>query len=108
MTSRRRFTTLQRVALFEAHGGICHICKMKIAVGDSWDIEHVIPWELTRDDSADNLRPAHKTCHKDKTRDDVRGIRKADRIKAKHKGGKVTGWNTKWKKKLNGQVERRE
>jgi 5-methylcytosine-specific restriction protein A len=109
MTSRRRFTTLQRAALFERHKGVCHICQRKITPVEPWEIEHVIAWELTRDDSDENLRPAHKTCHKDKTREDVRGIRKADRVKAKHLGAKKPGrgWQSKWKKKLDGRVVRR-
>lgn len=54
--------------------------------GEKWELEHVVPWELTRDDSDENVRPAHVSCHKRKTASDVRGIRKADRIRAKHIG----------------------
>jgi hypothetical protein len=45
-----------------------------------------VPWELTRDESDGNCKPAHTACHKAKTVTDVQGIRKADRIRRKHLG----------------------
>ena len=84
--ARKHFSQRERVRIFALHGGKCHLCQMPIKVGEAWDMEHVIAWELTRDDSDDNVRPAHKHCHKIKTADDVRNIRKADRVKAKHIG----------------------
>ncbi|UFS83160.1 HNH endonuclease [Rhizobium sp. T136] len=83
---RKHFSRTDRVRIFDLSGGRCHICCQKIQVGEAWDIEHLVPWELTRDDSDSNIRPAHKTCHKVKTADDVSAIRKADRIRAKHIG----------------------
>ena len=84
--ARKRFSRKERVRLFDLHDGKCHLCGQKIRVGEAWDLEHLVAWELTRDDSDDNVRPAHKTCHKAKTVEDVRAIRKADRIRAKHIG----------------------
>lgn len=84
--ARKSFSRTERVRLFDLHGGKCHLCGEKIKVGDAWDLEHLVPWELTRDDSDDNVKPAHKSCHKEKTADDVAAIRKADRIRAKHIG----------------------
>lgn len=83
---RKSFSRKERVRIFDLNSGICHICDMKIQVAEKWDIEHLVPWELTRDDSDENVRPAHNECHKTKTREDVAGIRKADRIRAKHIG----------------------
>lgn len=84
--TRKRFSALDRVRIFDANDGRCHICNGKIAAGEAWEVEHVIPWELTRDDSETNVRPAHVRCHKVKTADDTRAIRKADRVRAKHVG----------------------
>lgn len=84
--ARKHFSRTDRVRIFDLNGGKCHICDMKIQAGDVWDLEHIVPWELTRDDSDQNVKPAHKACHKEKTADDVAGIRKADRIRAKHIG----------------------
>ena len=91
--TRKRRGGLERARLFNLHGGKCHLCGNKINVGEGWELEHVIAWELTRDESDENVKPAHVACHKIKTADDVRGIRKADRIKAKHIGAwpKATG-----------------
>lgn len=84
--ARKHFSMRERVRLFELHGGRCHLCGQKIQVGEAYDLEHIVPWALTRDDSDDNVKPAHKSCHKIKTADDTAAIRKADRIRAKHIG----------------------
>lgn len=83
---RKHFSQRERVRLFELNQGTCYLCDMKIQVGEVWEIEHVVAWELTRDDSDENLRLAHVKCHKVKTADDVSAIRKADRVKAKNLG----------------------
>ena len=88
MAKRKTFSRKERVRLFELYRSECYLCGGKIQVGDAWEIEHVVAWELTRDDSDDNLRLAHVACHKVKTADDVRAIRKADRMKAAHIGAK--------------------
>jgi 5-methylcytosine-specific restriction endonuclease McrA len=84
--ARKHFSRTERVRIFDLHSGRCHICEQKIKVGEPYDLEHVVPWELTRDDSDENVKPAHKGCHKIKTADDIAGIRKADRIRAKFIG----------------------
>ncbi len=67
--ARKRFTDKDRARIFANNHGVCHICNRKIdGTSEAWEIEHVIAWELTRDDSDDNLRPAHKlVCHQTKT-----------------------------------------
>lgn len=111
--TRRRRTTLQRAALFEGCGGVCHICGEVIdAPREAWELDHRIPYELTRDDSDENLAPAHDRCHRDKTRDDVAVIAKARRVAAKHKGAKAAkrkipgSRGTGLRKKMNGTVMR--
>lgn len=84
--ARKRFSRTERVRLFDLHKGICHICGQKIKVGEPFDLEHVIPWEFTRDDSDENVKPAHVDCHKTKTKKDKGDLAKADRIRAKHLG----------------------
>lgn len=85
--ARRSFNRKDRARIFTANGGCCHICKGKIGVGEAWEIEHVIPYALTQDDSDDNLRPAHVKCHKGKTHGEDRPrISKAERVRAKHQG----------------------
>jgi 5-methylcytosine-specific restriction enzyme A len=88
MARRKSFTGKDRLRLFALHSGTCYLCDGKIGVGEVWQVEHVVPWALTQDDTDDNLRLVHDACHKGKTANDVRGIRKADRVKAKHFGAK--------------------
>jgi 5-methylcytosine-specific restriction protein A len=89
--ARKRFSDKDRARIFADNLGICHICGEKIdGVREAWEIEHVIAWELTRDDSDDNLRPAHKlVCHPEKThKRDRPAINQAKRREAKHTGVK--------------------
>lgn len=88
--ARRRFTDKDRARIFANSKGYCHLCGEKIdGVREAWEIEHVIAWELTRDDSDDNLRPAHKSCHAKKTHQQDRpAINQAKRREAKHNGVK--------------------
>lgn len=83
---RKSFSRTERVRLFDLHKGECHICGQNIKVGEAYDLEHIVPWCLTRDDSDQNVKPAHKSCHKIKTADDIGGISKADRVRAKFIG----------------------
>lgn len=53
---------------------------------EAWEIEHEIPWEISRDNSDGNLQLAHKKCHAVKTAKDAGDIAKVKRIEAKHKG----------------------
>lgn len=88
--ARRRFTDKDRARIFAANDGCCHLCSQKIdGVREAWEIEHVIAWELTRDDSDDNLKPAHIGCHRQKTHEQDRpAISQAKRREAKHTGVK--------------------
>lgn len=110
---RRKRTTADRVRLFNARNGICYLCHGRIQVGDTWELEHVIPLEISGDDSDDNLELAHVKCHRDKTRIDAGDIARAKRREAKHLGaGKPKGtWgagrNTPFKAKIGGGIVRR-
>jgi 5-methylcytosine-specific restriction protein A len=83
MTARRSLSPMQRLKVFEAAYGRCHLCEQRIQVGDKWDVEHVRPLALLGDDDQSNMRPAHKDCHKTKTKADAASWSKAKRIKAK-------------------------
>jgi 5-methylcytosine-specific restriction enzyme A len=84
--SRKSFSRRERGRLFALHGGRCYLCEGRIDVTEAWEIEHEIPWEISRDDSDDNLRLAHVKCHRTKTAKDRKDISKVQRMEAKHNG----------------------
>lgn len=87
MTQRKSFSKKDRARLFTLYAGECHLCSGKIdGTVEAWEIEHVIPWALTQDDSDPNLRLAHVKCHRVKTVDDRQRISKAERQRLKHMG----------------------
>jgi 5-methylcytosine-specific restriction endonuclease McrA len=73
---RQPLTPRQRLALYEAHGGICCICGNRI-IGGRWVDEHVRPLSLGGSNDVDNRAPAHERCAQEKTRDDLRRLAKA-------------------------------
>ena len=112
--TRRSLTTANRVAIFEASNGVCHICAQKIKVGETWEADHLIPRAITGSDNLKEYRPAHKTCHQIKTRtEDVPTIAKVARIKAKHIGAdrKRSSFQTNrdgpFKRTMRGELIRR-
>lgn len=112
---RRTLSTRARAAVFLAGDGCCHLCGGRIGVGEAWEVEHVIPLAMGGDDEGDNLRPAHRKCHRAKTDADVTAIAKAKRREAAHCGWKAPsirpmpfGKRSPFKQKLNGQIVRRD
>jgi len=112
MSKRKRISTKARVAIFERHHGVCHLCSLKITVGQEWDVSHENPLELGGADDESNWLPAHRRCHREHTAlNDIPAIAKAKRIYAKHIGAKPPSRNpmpgsraSKWKRKMDGSV----
>lgn len=106
----RRMSTTRRARIFAAHDGICHICGERIdGTRERWDADHIIALEISRDDSDDNLAPAHEVCHRSKTStQDIPQIAKAKRVGAKHNGSfrprsEIPGSrSSRWKRKIDG------
>ncbi len=91
---RRRLTALQRTRVFDARGGVCHLCTRKIAVGEKWHIDHIKPLWLGGEDVGSNMAPVHTECHVEKTGDEHTVRAKGDRVRARHLGIKKP---SKWK-----------
>lgn len=113
--TRRKWTAKRRLAVFESHGGKCHLCGEKIdGTKERWDLEHLIPLAIGGEDIESNVAPAHVSCHKVKTVVDAGNIAKANRIRAKHQGAHVSkhplpgGRNSKLKRKVGGGVVPRD
>lgn len=111
---RRSISKKERVEIFNERNGKCHICGQKIHPQEKWDIEHIIPLALGGADSGDNLDLAHQSCHKDKTKADVGRLAKAKRQARYHAGKKLSksplpcGKSSKWKRKLDGSLVKRD
>ena len=86
MTPRRSLTRAQCVRVFDAAGGICHICKQPILVGQKWQAEHPDPLWAGGSDNLDDLRPAHDLCHKQKSAREAKQRAKETRQRADHLG----------------------
>ena len=81
-TPRKPLTPTQRLKLFEAHKGICALCKAQIMPGEKWIDEHLRALGLGGSNDATNRAPVHVACAKAKTdNEDLPRIGKAKRQK---------------------------
>lgn len=86
-TARLAMGRARRLRIWEAHKGICVLCKLKIdGVREKWTIEHILALVLGGTDTDDNCGPAHETCRRAKDKNDLRDAAKCKRIKMRHIG----------------------
>lgn len=99
-TPRGNMSPTRRLRIWEAHAGVCILCKTKIdGVREKWIVEHVRALGLGGSDDDANLGPAHETCRRVKDKDDVAAIAKSKRAKMRHLGIKPA---SKWRKPPEG------
>jgi len=103
-----------RLRAFERAHGRCHLCTRKIGAGEYWECDHVAALCNGGANRESNLAPACRNCCKRKTARDVAEKAVGYRKRAKHlgiapkrarpmMGSRASGW----KKRINGQTERR-
>lgn len=85
MARAHNFTRKQRAEICLRAGGCCEKCFAKLKVGEG-EADHILPVELGGESEVDNGRWLCRVCHREKTTDDIRRIRKADRMRDKHLG----------------------
>ena len=114
---RRTISPKNRLSLFQSANGHCQSCQAEIHPGQKWELDHIIPLALGGPDTNENLQILCKICHKFKTANQDRAtIAKTKRINLKHLGAQAPsnksalpcGKNSKWKKKLDGKIVKRE
>lgn len=75
-----------RLRIFEKHGGRCHLSGRKIMPGEPWDLDHIKALWKGGTHSEDNLAPALRDKHREKSAAEQTEQAKADRTRAKHLG----------------------
>lgn len=114
--TRKSITTVQRVKVFLATDGACHICGLRIdAPKQKWQVEHRVPLSMGGADNLSNMAPAHIHCHANKTSGEATVRAKTDRVRAKHLGVKRQATRpmpcsrtTNFKRRFDGSVVRRD
>lgn len=102
-----------RVRVFIRDDGRCQCgCERRITVGEKWQTDHRQALTNGGENRERNLFTLLTAHHKIKTRADVAEKSKVARIRARHLGIKkpstfACSKNSPWRKKINGQVERR-
>lgn len=101
-----------KLRVFERYKGICYLSGRKIMPGDKWQLEHPLAIINGGENRESNMAPALVTPHKVKTAADVAQKAKNDRVRKRHLGIKkpsrfACSRNSRWKKKIDGTVERR-
>lgn len=110
---RREFTAKVKVAAFQRANGHCEKCGGFILAGAQYD--HRIPDALGGEPTIENCEVLCSPCHRRKTsKVDVPAIAKAKRNEAKAANAKKSksplpgSRATKWKRKMDGSVVRRD
>lgn len=84
---RREFPRKVRAAAFLRCNGLCEGrgCGARLKTGEA-EYDHILPNELGGEPTLDNCAVLCRVCHKAKTGDDIRRIRKADRMRDRDTG----------------------
>lgn len=86
---RQRLSLRARIRMHDEHGAKCIVCPYPILPGERFIDEHDLPLAMGGDNSRENRGPAHIVCARIKTKQDLRDIARADRVRAKDLGIKL-------------------
>lgn len=80
-----------RLRVYDAHKGICYLCRLPIKPGESWQADHVVALINGGEHREANLAPVHGHCHVAKTAKDTAEKAKVAARRKKHLGIAVEG-----------------
>lgn len=80
--SRLEFSRKTKAAIIARAAGKCEKCSAVLKPGEG-EVDHVLPCALGGEPTIANGRLICRVCHAEKTADDIRRIRKADRSRDK-------------------------
>lgn len=119
---RKSFTPKQRQGVFSAYDGVCAGCDEPLR--GKWQVDHRVPLELNGPHDPSNWQPLcgqdMNGCHVAKTREDIKRIAAARRIRKREaEGAKAStiqsareiqprGFDKRLRKKMDGTVELRK
>lgn len=83
--ARKEFTRKIRTAAIERAAGHCEKCKAALKKGEA-EVDHILPDVLGGEPVLANAQVLCQQCHAEKTADDIRRTRKADRQRDKNNG----------------------
>jgi 5-methylcytosine-specific restriction endonuclease McrA len=113
MSRAHNFKRKDRAKIALRANGRCEKCGAKLKVGEG-DADHILPVELGGESVIENGQWLCTPCHKSKTADDIRRMRKAERQRDRHIGAMPEsrsplpfGRNSPLKRKLNGTIVER-
>lgn len=98
-----------RRRVYERQNGVCALSGRPFMPGDRIEYDHKKPLWLGGEHRESNLQAVLSEPHKDKTRAEADVRKKVWRVRDKHLGlKKKEPWNKHYKRKLNGELVRRE
>ncbi len=108
--SRQEFPIKVRKAAYDRAAGICE-CGCGVPFGkERVEYDHVIPARLGGDNSLENCKALRLSCHKAKTRSDLKSISKVRRAEKQQRGFEARkavipgSKKSRFKKRVDGTV----
>ncbi len=122
MIARKSLSKKQRRAVLHAAGGRCYLCgevinlaRAKMVEAEGFEVEHIHQLAMGGADDPSNWRPAHPSCHAEKTKRDAAARAKVRRWQVKAEGRqkpkqkiRTRGFDKRFTRKINGMTIPRE
>lgn len=83
--ARVEFSRKTRRAIIDRAAGRCEKCRAALKTGEG-EVDHILPCSLGGEATVANGRLLCRVCHVEKTADDIRRTRKADRQRDRASG----------------------